>query len=233
TGPGGSRSFSGEEVLYFGRSGDRFELRACAPEGEPHVLRSFPSLGFSAGPPAGRSDVSVHGGRVAWTELLGDSSALFIAEGRDGAPGRVAVVQGHLAGPVWSPDGRWIAAYYTPPGVNQPNAGFPRGVVFVVGVTTGGQPSAPPRLIDGGAMWPVGIAWLPDSRAVTVSGMGDQGNTTDIWLVSLREGDAPVNLTLDDPSTMWDYSLSPDGRYIAYAAEIQRGSSIWRIDLPR
>ena len=39
--------------------------------------------------------------------------------------------------------------------------------------------------------------------------------------------------TRDDPSVMWDYSLSPDGRYVAYPAEIQRGSSIWRIDLPR
>jgi Tol biopolymer transport system component len=76
----------------------------------------------------------------------------------------------------------------------------------------------------------LGIKWLPDSRAVTIFGM-EQGNTTDIWLVSLREGDPPVNLTRDDPSTIWSYSLSPDGRYIAYPAEIQRGSSLWRIDL--
>jgi len=47
----------------------------------------------------------------------------------------------------------------------------------------------------------------------------------------LREGDPPFNLTRDDPSVMWDYSLSPDGRYVAYPAEIPRGSSIWRIDL--
>jgi hypothetical protein len=32
----------------------------------------------------------------------------------------------------------------------------------------------------------------------------------------------------DDPR---GYSLSPDGRYVAYAAEISRGSSIWRVDL--
>ena len=52
-----------------------------------------------------------------------------------------------------------------------------------------------------------------------------------IWLVSLREGDPPVNLTRDESSKMWNYSLSPDGKYIAYPAEIPRGSSIWRVDL--
>ncbi|MDP2959246.1 MAG: hypothetical protein Q8N53_22685, partial [Longimicrobiales bacterium] len=219
-GPGGSR-FSGEEVLYFGRSGDRFELRACAPEGEPHVLRSFP-LGFFAD----RNNVDVHGERVAWTEVVDDSIALFVAEGRNGTPRRVAVVQGSLSGPVWSPEGRWIAADYQAPG------GRPRYALYVVGVTPGGQPSAPPRLLDAGLNTGWGINWLPDSRAVTVLGMTG-GSTTDIWLISLREGDPPVNLTRDDPSVMWDYSLSPDGRYIAYPAEIPRGSSIWRIDLPR
>ena len=74
---------------------------------------------------------------------------------------------------------------------------------------------------------------MPNSiaRAAVPSPGRGLGYTTDIWLISLREGDRPVNLTRDDPSTMWDYSLSPDGRYIAYPAEIPRGSSIWRIDL--
>lgn len=218
-GPGGS-PFSGAEILYAERRGDRFELRACAPEGEPHVLRSFP-LAYAG------DAIGVHGARVAWVDALGDSSALLVAEGPNGTPRRVATVRGALYEPVWSPDGRWIAAstYSDSPGKSY--------AVFVVGVASGAQPSAPPRLFEAGLQSGWSIKWLPGSRAVTVFGMSGQGVETDIWLISLREGDPPVNLTRDDPSTMWDYSLSPDGRYIAYPAEIPRGSSLWRIDLPR
>lgn len=219
-GPGGS-GFSGQEMLYFGRRGDRFELRVCAAEGAPQVLRSYPALGFSAG----RSDVGVHGKRVAWTEVKGDSSALFVAEDQNGTARRVAVVSGRLAAPVWSPDGRWIAANYFAPGKNFVYS------VFVVGVTPGGQPSAPPRLVNAGVPSGYTIKWMPDSRAVTV--IGETGDGADVWLISLREGDPPVNLTRDDPSYIYDYSLSPDGKYIAYPAEVSRGSSIWRIDLRR
>ena len=221
-GAGGQWPFSGDEILYYERRGDRFELRACAPEGQPRILRSFP-LKYAA------DVVSVHGERVAWVDVLGDSTALLVAEGPNGAPRRVAIVPGvgrTLGEPVWSPDGRWIAASYNAPGAGS------RYAVFVVGVTPGGQPSAPPRLVPGGPLGGLSIKWLPDSRAVTVFGMSE-GYATDIWLVSLREGDPPVNLTRDDSSKMWTYSLSPDGRYIAYPAEMQRGSSLWRIDLPR
>ncbi|MDP3773464.1 MAG: hypothetical protein Q8Q85_04285 [Gemmatimonadales bacterium] len=221
TGPGGS-PFSGAEILYAERRGDRFELRACAPEGEPHVLRSFPAS-FADNRSFG--GVGVQGERVAWTDVLGDSSALLVAEGRNGAPRRVATMRGSLYQPVWSPDGRWIAASYGAPGTSL------RYAVLVVGVTPGGLPSAPPRLVEAGLVVGWDIKWLPDSRAVTVFGMSGQGSTPGVWLVSLREGDQPVKLTRDDPSAMWSYSLSPDGRYIAYPAEIPRGSSIWRLDL--
>jgi Tol biopolymer transport system component len=215
----GARPLDGQEVLYFERRGDRVELRACSPAGQPHVLRSF-SFGTSS------NVVSVRGEFMSWTEEFGDSSALLVAEGPNGAPQRIATMSGHVSEPAWSPDGRWIAASYHAPGANSPQS------LFVVGVTPAGRPSVPLRLISGGPRYISSIKWLPDSRAVTVFG---QGETTrnDIWLISLREGDQPANLTREDSSTMWDYSLSPDGRYIAYPAEIPRGSSIWRIDLPR
>jgi len=222
-GPGGS-PFSGAEILYAERRGDRLELRSCAPEGEPRLLRSFPAASFADR--SGFSGFTVHGEHFAWTDVLGDSSALLVAEGLNGAPRRVATVPGGLYEPVWSPDGRWIAASYGAPGASL------RYAVLVVGVTPGGLPSAPPRLVEAGLVVGWDIKWLPDSRAVTVLGMSGQGSPG-VWLVSLREGDSPVNLTRDDPSMMWSYSLSPDGRYIAYPAEVPRGSSIWRIDLPR
>lgn len=223
-GPGGRGQwpFKGDEILYFERRGDHGELRGCAPEGQPHVLRSFP-LRYAG------DVVGVHGERVAWVEVLGDSSALLVADGPNGTPRRVAMLPGGgrtLGELVWSPDGRWIAASYNPAGSAS------RFAVLVVGVSPAGQPSAPHRLAPGGPLQGLSIKWLPDSRAVTVFGL-EQGAIPGIWLVSLRDGDPPVKLTRDDSSKMWSYSLSPDGRYIAYPAEMQRGSSLWRIDLRR
>jgi Tol biopolymer transport system component len=217
----GARPLDGQDVLYYQRRSDRLELRGCAPEGASRLLRSFPASFVGV-----RNGFGVHGGRVAWVEEAGDSSALIVAEGPNGAPQRVATVHGQLSEPAWSPDGRWIAAGYHPPGASTPYS------VFVVGVTPAGRPSVPARFIPTGPRPLSGIKWLPDGRAVTAVGLG-YSTRNDVFLISLREGDQPINLTRDESSTMWDYALSPDGRYIAYPAEIPRGSSIWRIDLPR
>jgi hypothetical protein len=54
-----------------------------------------------------------------------------------------------------------------------------------------------------------------------------------VWRISAEPGVRPVALTADfAPShEVYDFSISPDGRYIAYARNIFRGSSIWRVDL--
>jgi Tol biopolymer transport system component len=99
---------------------------------------------------------------------------------------------------------------------------------------TGGQVVyrlSQPTAAGSGAQWGWQIQWLPDNRAFTVFGMTGQANQNHVYLVSLREGERPVALTRDDPSTRWDYSLSPDGRHVAYPGEILRGSSLWRLDL--
>lgn len=69
--------------------------------------------------------------------------------------------------------------------------------------------------------------WLSDGQAVLVNAM--DGN---VWMIPLDPSARPVALTQDDPNGAWGrFRLSPDGRYIAYSSERQRGSSIWLMKL--
>ena len=218
TGPGGGWT-SVAEFFYFERRSDRLELWATPSEGPSRLLRAFPPSY------AGRTSFGVHSERIAYVEKRGDSTAVFVAKGRNGRPRNVVTVAGSANAPVWSHDGRWLAFDYYAPGEG------PRYSVLLIGVGPDGAVTAPPRVLEAGPQWGWQIEWLPDDRAFTVFGMTGQANQTHVFLVSLREGERPVALTRDDPSTRWGYELSPDGRYVAYPAEILRGSSIWRVDL--
>lgn len=218
TGPGGSPT-DGNQGFYFERRGAQLELWAWTPEGPSRLLRSFP-LSY-----AGRTGFGVHGNRIAYTERRGDSSAVFVAEGRNGTPRHLFTSAGSVSRPVWSHDGRWLAFEYEPPGNPSPYQ------VLVAGIGQNGTVAAPPRILNAGVQWGWQIRWLPDDHALTVIGGTGMGLATQIFLVSLHEGEQPVALTRDDPATRWGYELSPDGRYVAYPAEISRGSSLWLVDL--
>jgi Tol biopolymer transport system component len=217
-GPGGP-SMNGDEFVYLERRGDRLELRSTPAEGPSRLLRAFPASY------AGRSGFGVHGSRVAYTEPRGDSTAVFVAEGPNGRARQVVTVAGSAGELVWSHDGRWLAVGRYPPGQGS------RYGVLLIGIGSDGALTEPPRVLEAGPQFGWQIEWLPDDRAFTVFGMTGLGNETHVFLVSLREGERPVSLTRDDPAIRWGYSLSPDGRYVAYPAEIPRGSSLWRVDL--
>lgn len=222
-GPGGA--WEGDELLFFKRGQGRLELWTVAPQGAPRLLRAFP-LDLVGGKPfgiLGRTRFGVHGDRIAYTERRGDSTALFIAQGRNGQPRQVVGVPGDLSNPVWSHDGSWIAANY------YARRDSVRYSVFAIGVTRNGTPAGPPRVIQTPKGWGEDIRWLPDGRAVTVL-CGSGSGQTGVWLVSLRDGDQPVELTRDESAGIWGYGLSPDGKYVVYPAEVSRGSSLWRLD---
>ncbi len=218
TGPGGS-STNGDEFFYRERRGNRLELWSTPPEGPPRLLRAFPASY------AGRTGFGVLGNRIAYTEKRGDSTAVFVAEGPNGRARQVVTVAGTVTQPVWSHDGRRLAFDHYPPGEGS------RHDVLLIGIGPDGALTDPPRALESGAQWGWQIEWLPDDRAFTVFGMTGVGNETHVFLVSLREGERPVAITRDDRAIRWGYSLSPDGRYVAYPAEIPRGSSLWRVDL--
>ena len=235
-GPGGTPYLAGTDFLYLERNGEEVELRAIAPEGtSSRLLRSFALSDVGLGRSKG-----VFEDRVAYAQLdagptggFGSSdpvnhpARLMVVRGPTGAPKVVAAVPGVIAFDdiVWSPDGRWIAA------TTFVNTETNYIKVLVVGVTPDGDVSSPPRLIESGttgSAW--GLRWLPDGSAVTLYGQTGGERAFDVWLIPLKNGGRPVSVTRDDPSLVSFNILSPDGRYLAYQASVERGASLWLAD---
>jgi dipeptidyl aminopeptidase/acylaminoacyl peptidase len=86
-----------------------------------------------------------------------------------------------------------------------------------------------PTVLDApDGLWWWSPRWLPDGRALLVQ--GEDGN---VWRISSRPGIRPVEVTeaLPPNNEVWDFQISPDGRFMAYGRSIFRGSSIWRIGM--
>jgi len=234
SGPGGTPNLAGKDFLYLERRGERVELRATSPEGPSRLIRSLALPDVGRGKPVG-----VFEDRVAYTHSSAPAGGqpgqaggvqLLVARGSGGTPKEVAAVPGvqALDDVVWSPDGRWIAgiAYVS----NAPDE--LKIKILVVGVTPEGDVSTPPRLIDTPIIYAAwALLWLPDGSAVTLTGQSPPDGRYDVWLVPVRNEGRPMALTRDDRYPIGYNVLSPDGRYIAYRAEVERGSSLWLADL--
>lgn len=71
-----------------------------------------------------------------------------------------------------------------------------------------------------------GFSWTPDNKIVYVSTLS--GNQ-DIWIMD-ADGSNQKQLTFDGRSD-FDPSVSPDGRYVAFASERSGNTEIWRMDI--
>jgi serine/threonine-protein kinase len=146
--------------------------------------------------------VSPEGTRVA-VEIAGDVWMLDVARG---TLDRLAADVGRDSGPIWSPDGQRIA--YHAGGRD----GGP-GIHIRAADSTGGV-----ERIANGTVWP--LSWSPDGRSmVFIDLAGARRNTTyggDLGLVTLGGPERPRPLVAT-AATENDASVSPNGRWLAYA----------------
>ncbi|MBI4408575.1 MAG: hypothetical protein HY561_02625, partial [Gemmatimonadetes bacterium] len=183
----------------------------------PGKVRTLRSLSPSI---LDKSNVAVHGDRVAWQQARGDSLDLLIADGPNAQPRRLLSMSTRPSNEIsFSRDGKLLAMHYST-GPGSPDL---MAIVDADGRTA-------PHIIETGLTYWYWPRWLPDHTGVLVIG-GGAGAEANVVLVPVRNGAKPVNVTRDDPSMKWGFELSPDGRFIAYPGEIWKGSSIWKFDL--
>lgn len=208
-------SGEGGRFLYADHPEGSFEFRALLPSGESQLLRAFPDSTFPPIP-------GVQGERIAyWVNSNGESTLHLARAGREEAkpvltlPGEIG---GRRRGPVWSPDGRYLAIGYWRPETNHLDA-------LVVEIDSSDNVVGDPLVLEDLPEWWWGLSWLPSSDAFLVNDRGD------VWLVSL-DPEVPLEKLTDEQSwPTWTQALSPDGRYVAVAPEVRRGGAIWRLDL--
>jgi Tol biopolymer transport system component len=216
-GPGGTYGVDGDAYVYLARAGDRVEVRSIVPGGRSRVLHAAPASAF------GTTGVGVHDGRVAYTEVVGDSVRLMLVAGDGSAPRRLATVRAsRAAGEVaWTRDGRHLA-FGTDDG----------SVLHVLSLARGGTPTAPPRRVELPFQYAYELSFLPDGRRIAMIAQPRGGPNAVAAVVALDDPTRPVILSQDDGTSTWGLMLSPDGQWVAYAAELPpRGTTVYRIDL--
>ncbi len=217
TGAGGAFHRDGDDFLFYEHQEGQFELRRAPPRGPSQHLWTFAREPQS---------VAVHGKRIAYLENKNNKASLFLAVAGKSPARRILELSGFVEMPAWSPDGRMLAAYYYDSARAEMHNEPGGRDLIVFEVSPSGNLVGEPRsyAVPSGHWW--GPRWLPNGRGIIV--VGGDGN---VWRIPLDPNARPVDLTKDDPNSVWRYKLSPDGRYIAYPSERQQGSSIWLMNL--
>ena len=99
--------------------------------------------------------------------------------------------------------------------------------ILLISLTEEGELASPPQVLDTQIAVGWAIKWLPDNQRFTILEQSLPSVRTDVWLFSRRDDESPIALTRDETAEFRAYRLSPDGSYIAYPAEVSRGSSLW------
>jgi len=170
-----------------------------------------------------RSPIAVFQNRMVYAQRVRDSVRLQLVAG----PGQQATTLGtfpKLAAPgemAWSHDGRQLTTYL---------GGAPQTQLVYRFDAAGAVQGTPLSFTLPFEYW-YEVFWLPDGSGLTMIAQPRGKDATEVALVRLADPAHPILLTGDDPRSMWGHSLSPDGKYVAYASEELRGSSIFLIDM--
>lgn len=207
----------GDEFYYRQLIGGRLQVRAMNLRGESRLLGEFPaSL-------SGTTGMVLYKDRLVYREPVNDSLRLQLVTGLGKTPRTVGTF-GKTTPPgefVWSYDGRRLAVSL---------GGVPQRLLLYR-FDAAGAPEGPPQSFTLPFDYWYETFWLPDGSGLTMIVQPPGKGTTDIALVKLADPMHPILLTSEDPHSKWGHSLSPDGKYVAYPSEQNKGSSIYVIEV--
>jgi lipoprotein LpqB-like beta-propeller protein/WD40 repeat protein len=217
-GPGGMYyGLYNGEAYYQQLVAGRLEVRASNVRGVSRLIGELPADREN------QAEVSVFQTRIVYSERFKDSVRLQLIAG----PGRQPTTLGTFpksAPPgevVWSYDGRQLAAYLR--GARQTQ--------LVYRFDAAGAVQGAPLSFTLPFAYYYEVFWLPDGSGLTMIAQPRDAANTEVALVKLADPAHPILLTKDDPGSKWGHSVSPDGKYVAYASAQLRGSSIYLIDV--
>jgi len=206
------------EAYYQQMKGGRVQVRAMNLRGESRLIGELPADRLE------RTAVAVFQTRMVYAQGLKDSVRLQLVTG----PGRQPTTLGTFpktAAPgevSWSRDGRQLTTYLNPGG---------RQTQLVYRFDAAGAVQGAPLSLTLPFEYWYEVFWLPDGSGFTCIAQPRGRGTTVVALVKLADPEHPILLTRDDPRSTWGHSQSPDGKYVAYASEEPRGSSVYLIDV--
>jgi dipeptidyl aminopeptidase/acylaminoacyl peptidase len=146
-----------------------------------------------------------------------DNTDIFLVPADSGATRQLTTNAGPDRGPVWSPDGRWIAYASS----DLENSGANQIDVRVVSVD-GGEPRNLTASLDYSTS---GIEWSHDGRSIYFR--ADQGLTSLLYKIPVTGGE-PQRVLPDDDNVYALESTSKDGtRWVVSSSSLSDPGSVW------
>lgn len=159
-------------------------------------------------------------GRVAFVNLRDGRSSIFVTDAAGDTPRRLSMEPLDQTAPSWSPDGR-LLAYFAG------QAGSANLAMRVVDVAAGTVVSV---AAPGPGLGPARPEWSADGRTLMFLGANAQGRNQ-VWVMS-RDGTGlrDVSSRFAARGAAWA-SLSPDGRRVAWVADLRGRTPVVVTDL--
>jgi WD40 repeat protein len=204
------------EMLYANARNGTAEVHSVDVSGRDRVLHSLAL-------PKQREEFAFAPGRVAHAYQRADTAYLDVTIGSGNSVHVLERPGAIVSDVVFKQDG---SSLYASVGTGRGETARTRAGFF----STLDVPSLmlPPRWVELGHCWHP--TWLPSGDGVLEFCQDSKGVRTRVERI-LPSGPAGQTLTQRETMPFWDYTMSPDGKYVAVPAEKSAGISLWRIDL--